>query len=57
MARTFPMSTNVNERVLLALGSDCKGRDNVEISRVGVSPIFWYQNNERVTGIYVFSSF
>ena len=27
------MSTNANEHVLLALGSGCKGRDDVEISR------------------------
>ena len=31
MARAFPMFTNANEHILLALGS--KGRDDVEISR------------------------
>ena len=29
----FPTSTNANEHILLALGSDRKGRDDVEISR------------------------
>ena len=33
MVRAFPTSTNANEQVLLALGSDCTGRDDVEISR------------------------
>ena len=33
MVRTFPTSTNAKEHVLLALGSDRVGRDNVEISR------------------------
>ena len=33
MARAFPTSTNANEHVLLALGCDRKGRDDVEISR------------------------
>ena len=32
------MSTNANEHVLLGLDSDCTGRDDVEISRSGVSP-------------------
>ena len=35
MARAFPTSTNANEHVLLALGSDRKGRDDVKISRGG----------------------
>ena len=33
MVRAFPTSTNANEHVLLALGSDRTGRDDVEISR------------------------
>ena len=33
MVKAFPMSTNANEHVLLALGSDRTGRDNIEISR------------------------
>ena len=33
MVRAFPMSTNANEHVLLALGSDYKGRDDIEISQ------------------------
>ena len=33
MGRAFPTSTNANEHVLLALGSDRTGRDDVEISR------------------------
>ena len=33
IVRAFPMSINANEHVLLALGSDCMGRDNVEISQ------------------------
>ena len=32
--------TNVNKRVLLALGSDCTVRDNVEISRSGSQSMF-----------------
>ena len=32
-SRAFPTSTNANEHILLALGSDRKGRDNVKISR------------------------
>ena len=32
------MPTNTNEHVLLDLGSDRTGRDDIEISRVGVSP-------------------
>ena len=31
MVRVLPTSTNVNEHVLLALGSDRTGRDDVEI--------------------------
>ena len=31
--RAFPTSTNANEQVLLALGSDRTGRDDVKISR------------------------
>ena len=31
--RAFPTSTNANELVLLALGSDHTGRDDVKISR------------------------
>ena len=37
VVRVFPMSTNVNEYVLLALGSDHTGRKDVEISWVRVS--------------------
>ena len=33
MVRAFPTSTNANEHVLLALGSDCTGRDDVEINQ------------------------
>ena len=33
MVRAFPTSTNANEHVLLALGSDRKGRDDVEMSQ------------------------
>ena len=33
MVRVFPISTNANEHVVLALGFDCTGRDNVEICR------------------------
>ena len=33
MVRAFPTSTNASEHVLLALGSDRTGRDDVEISR------------------------
>ena len=33
MVRVFPTSTNANEYVLLPLGYDYKGRDDVEISR------------------------
>ena len=33
MVRVFPTSTNGNEQVFLVLGSDHKGRDNVEISQ------------------------
>ena len=33
MVRAFPTSTNANEHVLLALGSDRTGRDDVEKSR------------------------
>ena len=33
MMRAFPTSTNANERIRLALGSDHTGRDNVEIRR------------------------
>ena len=32
------VSTSVNRLVLLALGFDRTGRDDVEISQVGVSP-------------------
>ena len=31
--RAFQTSTNANEHVLLALGSDRRGREDVEISR------------------------
>ena len=31
--RPFPTSTNGNEQVFLVLGSDRKGRDDVEISQ------------------------
>ena len=31
----FPTSANAKEHVLLALGSDCTGRDDVKISRGG----------------------
>ena len=33
MMRAFPTSTNANKQILLALGSDRTGRDNVEVSR------------------------
>ena len=33
MVKAFPTSTNPNEHILLALGSDRKGRDDVNISR------------------------
>ena len=32
MVRVFPTSTNANEHVLLAIGSYCMGRDDVEAS-------------------------
>ena len=38
MMRVFLISPSVNKHVLLALGSDHKGRDDVKISQVGVSP-------------------
>ena len=37
MMRGFLTSTSANMHVLLALGSDRTGRDEVEISQVGVS--------------------
>ena len=37
VVRAFPTSTNANEHVLFALGSDRMGRDDVEISRGRVS--------------------
>ena len=35
MVRAFPTSINANEHVLLALGSDRTGRDDVGISQGG----------------------
>ena len=37
MVRAFPTSTNANEHIYLALGSDGMGRDDVEISWDGGS--------------------
>ena len=36
MMRAFLTSTSTNKHVLLALGSDRTGRDDVEINQVGV---------------------
>ena len=38
--RAFPTSTNVNEHILLALGSDRTGRDDVKISWGGSVHVF-----------------
>ena len=35
---TFLMPTGVNKHILLALGSDCMGSDDVEICQLGLSP-------------------
>ena len=35
MVKVSPMFTNANKHILLALGSDHTGRDDVEVSRGG----------------------
>ena len=40
MVRAFPTPTNVNQHVLLALGSDCTGRYDVEMGHSHVLQVY-----------------